>query len=609
MRCPRCSLETTGSSHTCMHCGAPLKALRSSAKKSVPWYIYVPAGVLLILCLILAYRFIVSANPDTPTPDDAATASSGSESVAVAVSDEISAGPVKGMVIIRDDLGREVVSLESLILNRQWIALPIWVCLAGNNWTFQSPETGEVQIQSGIWSRGMPLGIWKLEITQGSGEGPALAAWNRSAAMDWRSLDPDSALTRVASDSPKQRGYTAGFPLPSNLGPPGVFLQNNRIVGWTFGQDWNQGFLWTGPEDLGSLDTVQVRDIVGVVFAQSQESQFIQALSVEALSSPSQQLKALAAGYRLFPLLAEEDKPPHIQIKAVNLKLRSLCRKLQQSELFRDMLEIVDDQIIRKAEDPELLKLVTQAWVKAHDSRRALQFFETLKDSFISQNSRLLAGLDIFHLRLYKQWIQSDLDQERFSRGWEAFEIGRREFPDDAELHLLGAELAIAGGEWSRAEDLLQGYSYPAGFKDRAADLEVILIERKSESGKITIRFPANSQEIPVDILLNKRVLQRFIIDTGAEVVTIPSESVQKLGITLDENTPVHRVSTASGYGLAYEVNLNLMELKGYRVHNIQALVLDIPGSPGVGLLGQNFLNHFELEIDSKKGLLRLKRR
>jgi clan AA aspartic protease (TIGR02281 family) len=182
-------------------------------------------------------------------------------------------------------------------------------------------------------------------------------------------------------------------------------------------------------------------------------------------------------------------------------------------------------------------------------------------------------------------------------------------FPDDTELLLLGAELAIAGGEWSRAEALLQERSYPAAFKDRATALEVILIERKSESGKITIRFPANSQEIPIDILLNKRVLQRFIIDTGADVVSIPSESVQKLGITLDENTPVHRISTASGYSLAYEVNLNLMEIKGYRVHNIQALVLDIPGAPGVGLLGQNFLKHFELEIDSKKGLLRLKRR
>jgi clan AA aspartic protease (TIGR02281 family) len=609
MRCPRCSQETKGSSHICSHCGASLKALRSSTRKSVPWYIYVPAGLLLFLCLILAYKLIVPPNPNPPSSYDAAATSSVPELEAPADSGEIPASPLVGLVIIRDNLGREVASLESLVLNRQWVALPIWACLAGNRWTFQSQETGEVPIQSGIWSQGMPMGLWKLETPHGSDEEPALAAWNRSAALDWRALDPGSSLTRVTPDALKHRGNTTSFSLPANFSPPGVFLQENRIVGWTFGQAWNKGFLWTGPENLRIQDTVQVRDIVGIVFAQSQESQFIQALSVEAQSSPSQQLKALAAGYQLFPLLADDDKPPHIHLKAVTLKLRTLCRQLQQSELSRDVIEIVDDQILRKTEDFELLKLVTQAWVKAHDFRRALQFFETLKDSFISQNSQSQGLLDTFHMLLYKQWIQSDLDQERFSRGWEAFEIGHRMFPDDTELLLLGAELAIAGGEWSRAEALLQERSYPAAFKDRATALEVILIERKSESGKITIRFPANSQEIPIDILLNKRVLQRFIIDTGADVVSIPSESVQKLGITLDENTPVHRISTASGYSLAYEVNLNLMEIKGYRVHNIQALVLDIPGAPGVGLLGQNFLKHFELEIDSKKGLLRLKRR
>ncbi len=586
-----------------------MKALRSSKKISGPWYVYVFSGLLLFLCLILIVKFIAPRKPNLPSSDDAAGLSLSPGPAPQVESDEIPANPLVGRAIIRDNLGREMASLESLVVDGQWIALPIWFCLAGSNWSFQSPESGEVEIQSGIWSQGTPIGLWKLESALSTAAGPGLAPWNPSTAMNWKSLDSDSTPTRVIPASPKRRGNTASFSLPTDFGRPGIFLQGNRIVGWSFGQAWEKGFLWTEPDNLDIQDTVQVRDLVGVVFAQAQESQFLQALSVEALSSPSQQLKALAEGYRLFPLMAEEDKPPYIRVKAINLKLRSLCRQLQQNDLSRDIIAIVDEQIIRKAEDIELLKLVTQAWVEAHDHRRALQFFMTVKNAYLSQNTQFKGVLDTFHLNLYKQWIQADLDHERLSRGWEAFEMGRREFPDDAELQLLGAELALVSGEWNRAEELLQGRSYPSDFKDRAAALEVILIERKSEAGKITVRFPVNSQEIPIDILINKRVLQRFIIDTGAEIVSIPSDAVQKLGITLDENTPVRRISTASGYSLAYEVNLSVMEIKGYRVHNIQALVLDLPGSPGVGLLGQNFLQFFELEIDGKKGILRLKRR
>ena len=64
-----------------------------------------------------------------------------------------------------------------------------------------------------------------------------------------------------------------------------------------------------------------------------------------------------------------------------------------------------------------------------------------------------------------------------------------------------------------------------------------------------------------------------------------------------------------SGYMLAYEVSINQMEIKGQRVHNIQAMVIDMPGMPGIGLLGQSFLKHFQVEIDTKKGILRLEKR
>ncbi len=390
---------------------------------------------------------------------------------------------------------------------------------------------------------------------------------------------------------------------------PGIFLQDNRVVGWTFGHRWDFGFLWTGSDTAGLEPNIRVGDLVSVAFSDSQEGQFVRALGMGEGASSLQALAMLAEGIQLFPKLAEEDKPPQLRLPSVNRQLLSLGQGLLQTEQAQDVAAVLDNRVIRAAGDVELLKLATQAHLTAYDYRRALRFFEGLKDSFSDKPAGTQSALDTFQLKLYKDWIQNDMEQELVSRGWEAFETGRRAFPDDAELHLLGVELAIMGKEWDRAEDLLKLRSFPAAYKTRASNLEVILLERKSEDSKVIVRFAAGASEIPVDILINNRAVQRFIIDTGANVVTIPSEIVETLGIRIDDNTPVQRVSTVSGYMLAYEVSINRMEIKGQRVHNIQALVIDIPGQPGIGLLGQSFLKHFEVEIDGKKGILRLKKK
>ena len=57
------------------------------------------------------------------------------------------------------------------------------------------------------------------------------------------------------------------------------------------------------------------------------------------------------------------------------------------------------------------------------------------------------------------------------------------------------------------------------------------------------------------------------------------------------------------------EIKLDSVELEGFRVSNVKALVIDIPGYREYGLLGQNFLNNFHIEIDNQRGLLRLKKK
>jgi hypothetical protein len=56
----------------------------------------------------------------------------------------------------------------------------------------------------------------------------------------------------------------------------------------------------------------------------------------------------------------------------------------------------------------------------------------------------------------------------------------------------------------------------------------------------------------------------------------------------------------------APEIVLPQVEIDGWVVRDVRALVLDLPERPGWGLLGLNYLQGFNAELQSEKGLLLL---
>jgi len=608
MRCPRCLMENDRSTNVCVKCGGPLRASKPSSRRKIPWY-----GFFVIILALTAVAYFVfvkdSGGPMTYQDASGTRAVAKTETASVLPDHQPPVSFTTGRVIIRTRMGEEVIHLESAVLDGSWIALPTWAVIGGDAWNFQSSGNKDLRILQGSWIQGAPLGLWELSEPL-PGNHPGLSSWDQRSELYWQALAPGSPMNRIELDStPQPFGTYSRLAIPEDLMRPGIFLQGTRVVGWTFGQRWDFGYLWTGADTSGLEPNTQVGDLVRVAFSESQESRFVRALGMGSGSESLRTLEMLAEGVQLFPKLVDEDKPPQLRLPSANRQLLSLGKRLLQTDQAQEVAGVLESRVVRASRDPELLKIATQAHLTAYDYRRALRFFEGLKDTISSTTEGGNASLDAFQLKLYKEWIQSDMGKELVSRGWEAFEAGRRAFPDDAELHLLGVELAIKGKEWGRAQDLLKMRSFPTEYKTQASNLEVIILERQSEENKVIVRFAAGADVIPVEILLNNRVVQKFMVDTGANVVTIPSDIVDRLGIRIDDDTPVHRVSTVSGYMLAYEVSINQMEIKGQRVHNIQALVIDMPGQPGIGLLGQSFLKHFEVEIDGKKGILRLERK
>jgi clan AA aspartic protease (TIGR02281 family) len=259
--------------------------------------------------------------------------------------------------------------------------------------------------------------------------------------------------------------------------------------------------------------------------------------------------------------------------------------------------------------DPLLLSDVVAATTRAHGYEDGIRLIEELGSFIAQKRGRSFPQLEQQRSRLYEERIRELLAAKDYQGARLAFARAGESFPDDPNIHLLGVELALTVADWAEAERLLYMRDYPRSLADRAGVLGVRIAELKAEAGKIVIRFKPGSGYIPVRATLNRRFEQDFVIDTGATMVTIPHGTIAALGIRIDANSPKREVSTAGGVRMAREVRINSIELGGWVVRNVTALVVDIPDKPSLGLLGLNYLEQFRMELNNEEGVLLLRPR
>ena len=89
----------------------------------------------------------------------------------------------------------------------------------------------------------------------------------------------------------------------------------------------------------------------------------------------------------------------------------------------------------------------------------------------------------------------------------------------------------------------------------------------------------------------------RFIVDTGATVVSLSSSDAQRLGIEYRSWQPV-RMTTANGIARGYRVKLDTVRIGSITANNVDAVVLQDLTMPA--LLGMSFLNRMEMRRDGQ---------
>ena len=128
---------------------------------------------------------------------------------------------------------------------------------------------------------------------------------------------------------------------------------------------------------------------------------------------------------------------------------------------------------------------------------------------------------------------------------------------------------------------------------------------KAAEPEGITVNLVRSGEVSFTEVVLNGRLRQEFMVDTGASFTVISREAAKELGITIDENTPFIPIATASSIIFNPLVTLRSVRVGEAEVENVDALVHNLPGG-SAGLLGNSFLGKFKVVLDSLNGKMTL---
>lgn len=111
---------------------------------------------------------------------------------------------------------------------------------------------------------------------------------------------------------------------------------------------------------------------------------------------------------------------------------------------------------------------------------------------------------------------------------------------------------------------------------------------RERENGFREVQVADNgANQYVLDALVDGQNVH-FLVDTGANIVSLNSETARRLGLYDSPSVPHYKVSTANGQAIAYGVKLRSIDLGSIYVSDVDALVA--PNLGEMNLLGMSFL-------------------
>lgn len=608
MRCPNCHVKNSDFSNYCRFCGFELNPEPPVKKSRAPWIWFV---FLISLAVIVALQYDrLSPSKKVPEKPVKKTGS---------VSDITSARPKPedqrsetqqsiqppdffiGIVSLEDISGEVIARLPVPVVSGGWFSLPTEISYGGYTWLFSDEPDKQIEIEWGILHEHDRVGLWWVDGQQGLNS-PDLLPWEPREPLYWVSILSNDPPIPVDVKGYSELGFFTRIKRFEKSTEPGIFFQDDKIVGWSFGELSEGGYLWTGRPGKELIYDFRVEDFYRLTFAGTREEAFALALGRKD-STDAERLLNLAGGFRLESKIPEAMVPSHLRAKSILKNIRKLVTELLSQARYQTVADTLDDQILIQAQDPALLADVSYAVMKTYGHENAIWLLETVQLQNAFDKSTKLTRL---HLMFYQDWFSEMMEADNLYDAARTIDSARVFFPENPEIHLLSVRLALAQKDWEEAQQLLYSRQYPDFLLDKTKNLDNEISDLKSQEESIVIRFMPHAKHIPVKGKLNESLFQYFIVDTGASMTTIPSATARKLGIRINDKLPVRRIYTAGGIIEAPETILASIEIDGWVIYDLKTLIVDLPRQDGTGLLGLNYLNHFNMTLDSEKGFLSL---
>jgi clan AA aspartic protease (TIGR02281 family) len=616
--CPQCRIKNPIESDICYNCGAALHEMPTK-KGGRPWLAVVVFVLFVVGVLYFYYRsdstpppsaksnLISPKTPVTPPPRQTRLPEKASV-VKVVTESEADAEQINisvGLLRIRDIAGHLLSEIMVPVVGGGWVALPTRESIGGSSWALQMSSGGPHTIESGIINDLDQISLWRIPEDQRL-ESPELYPWSAGKPLTWLALRPQDPLESVEISGIARQGNFNKGSLPDDINDAGVFIQDGRVVGWTFGDFIDGAFLWAGDVGRNLKAEIRVDDYYRLTFANSREEEFVLALAMGDDYSSLDRLAAFSRAFRIDPRLSAAQTPDYLKPEAVISQVRLLLARAVQEGFGSQAAIYFDAEVLAQADDVALMSDVVILTAESFGLEEAVNLTENAIEDLKPKNNREKMQLNDLHSGLYQNWLNALLEGGDILDAWRVYERGGRQLPDDLNIHLFGVKLALNEDDWETAEKLLAAKDYPPALSDQVRSLQSQISELKGQQGKILIRFSPGTRQIPVTASINQGTSQEFIVDTGASMVTIPFSTARILGIVISVRNPRRKVFTASGELYAPEVVLDSIILEGFETYNVKALVMDIPNQPGLGLLGLNYLRRFRMDLNTDDGLLML---
>ena len=163
----------------------------------------------------------------------------------------------------------------------------------------------------------------------------------------------------------------------------------------------------------------------------------------------------------------------------------------------------------------------------------------------------------------------------------------------------------FAGGIDS-VPDRYRSRATPMGLKNEPAGAPGSGEVKAGVSGGTTISFTPG-QRILVDVKINGSGGTRLMLDTGADRTLISPRALQAAGVRIAGPAATGQIVGATGSERIQFVAVDSLEVGDARVDRMLVGSYGLPTTNvGDGLLGRDFLDQFNVNIDSGKGVLTL---